>query len=162
MPRGPPRTARVFVGTRVRFTRVVPAYRAVAWWPGRIKPGTSTNETSITLDVMPTILSVAGIAPPKNRPLDGLDLSPVLFEQKPLSARPLYWANLNNNGSRSEALREGPWKLVVQHPRAKPGRFGRPGGLRSCFSEELPGDSQGPSRGIISSPNVCGGFTAVQ
>ena len=96
---------------------------AIAWWPGRIKPGTSTDALSITLDVMPTILSVAGIEKPKNRALDGIDLSPVLFEQNDLSARPLYWGSLSNNGARSEALRDGPWKLVVQHPKAKPGTF---------------------------------------
>ena len=96
---------------------------AIAWWPGKIKPATSTDALSITLDVMPTILSVAGIGPPKERPLDGIDLSSVLFEQKALPARPLYWANLNNNGSRAEALRDGRWKLVVQHPKAKPGTF---------------------------------------
>ena len=96
---------------------------AVAWWPGRIKAGTQADDLSITLDVMPTILSVAGIDPPKERSLDGIDLSPVLFEQKALPARPLFWADLSNNGSRSEALRDGPWKLVVQHPKAKPGTF---------------------------------------
>jgi putative membrane-bound dehydrogenase-like protein len=97
---------------------------AIAWWPGRIKAGTQAKDLSITLDVMPTILSVAGIDPPKVRPFDGIDLSPVLFKQEPLPHRPLFWANLNNNGSRSEALRDGPWKLVVQHPKAKPGTFG--------------------------------------
>ncbi len=96
---------------------------AVAWWPGRIKAGTRADDLSITLDVMPTILSVAGIAPPDKRALDGVDLSPALFEQAPIPARPLFWADLSNNGSRSEALRDGSWKLVVQHPRAKPGTF---------------------------------------
>ena len=96
---------------------------AVAWWPGRIRAGTQANDLSITLDVMPTILAVAGVDPPKERTLDGIDLSPVLFEQKALPARPLFWADLSNNGSRSEALRDGPWKLVVQHPKAKPGTF---------------------------------------
>ena len=96
---------------------------AVAWWPGRIKPGMQADDLSITLDVMPTILSVAGIDPPKERSLDGIDLSPVLFEQKALPDRPLFWADLSNSGSRSEALRDGPWKLVVQHPKAKPGTF---------------------------------------
>jgi arylsulfatase A len=96
---------------------------AVAWWPGRIKAGTQANDLSITLDVMPTILSVAGIDPPTERSLDGIDLSPVLFDQKALPARPLFWADLSNSGSRSEALRDGPWKLVVQHPKAKPGTF---------------------------------------
>jgi arylsulfatase A-like enzyme len=96
---------------------------AVAWWPGRIKAGTQAEDLSITLDVMPTILSVAGIASTRERTLDGVDLSPVIFEQKTLPLRPLFWANLNNNGSRFEALRDGPWKLVVQHPKAKPGTF---------------------------------------
>ena len=96
---------------------------AVAWWPGKIKPGTRTQDLSITLDIMPTILSVAGIKPPGERPLDGIDLSPVIFDQKSLPPRPLFWANLNNNGSRSEALRDGSWKLVVQHPKARPGTF---------------------------------------
>ncbi len=96
---------------------------AIAWWPGKIRPATRADDLSITLDIMPTILSVAGIAPPRERPLDGVDLSPLLFEQRPLPPRPLYWADLSNNGSRSEALRDGPWKLVVQHPGAKPGTF---------------------------------------
>ena len=97
---------------------------AIAWWPGKIKSGRSTDALSITLDVMPTILSVAGIALPQERPLDGIDLSPVIFERADaLPPRPLFWADLSNNGSRSEALRDGHWKLVVQHPKAKPGTF---------------------------------------
>jgi arylsulfatase A-like enzyme len=95
----------------------------IAWWPGKIKPGTRAEDLSITLDVMPTILSVADIAPPKNRPLDGVDLSPVLFDQNSLPHRSLFWANMNNRGGRSEAMRDDPWKLVVQHPKAKPGTF---------------------------------------
>ena len=38
-------------------------------------------------------------------------------------ARPLFWASLSNNGTRTEALRDGPWKLVVHHPKAKKGSF---------------------------------------
>jgi arylsulfatase A-like enzyme len=30
---------------------------------------------------------------------------------------------LGNNGARQEAMRDGPWKLVVNHPNAKPGSF---------------------------------------
>jgi len=95
---------------------------AIAWWPGRIKPGSVSNEPLISLDVMPTLLKLAE-APLPEQPLDGVDLSPVLLEQKPLTPRPLYWASLSNNGGRSEALRDGEWKLVVNHPKAKPGTF---------------------------------------
>ncbi len=96
---------------------------AIAWWPGRIEAGKQTDATAISIDIMPTVLSAAGIAAPRSRSLDGVDLMPVLLEQKPLPPRTLYWANLSNNGARSEAIRDGDWKLVVQHRKAKPGTF---------------------------------------
>lgn len=96
---------------------------AIAWWPGRIEAGAVSRVPAISIDVMPTLLGIAHVEPPQDRPLDGVDLSPVLFEQKELKPRPLYWASLSNRGGRAEAMRVGPWKLVVQHPRAKPGTF---------------------------------------
>jgi len=95
----------------------------IGWWPGMIQPGTENNAPTITLDVMPTLLSLAGVKVPKARPLDGVDLSGLLLRGEAPEARPLYWASMGNNGSRSEAMREGPWKLVVTHPKAKPGTF---------------------------------------
>lgn len=95
---------------------------AIAWWPGRIEAGSVSDAPMITIDVMPTLLSVAGVAPP-DRPLDGVDLSPVLLRKETLAPRPLFWASLSNNGHRSEAMRDGPWKLVVNHPKARPGTF---------------------------------------
>lgn len=95
---------------------------AIAWWPGRIEAGSESGETMISIDVMPTLLSLAGAAAPE-RPMDGVDISPALLRQEALAPRPLYWAALSNRGRRSEAMREGPWKLVVQHPGAPPGTF---------------------------------------
>ncbi|MHC4996567.1 MAG: sulfatase-like hydrolase/transferase [Planctomycetota bacterium] len=96
---------------------------AIAWWPGKIPAGSASDTPAISLDVMPTLLAMAGVQPAADRPLDGVDLSPVLFEQKNLPQRPLYWASLSNGGARSEAMRDGPWKLVVMHPRAAKGTF---------------------------------------
>ncbi|MEQ8785349.1 MAG: sulfatase-like hydrolase/transferase [Pirellulaceae bacterium] len=95
----------------------------IACWPGRVKPGAASDAPAITLDIMPTLLSLAGVAPPRERPLDGVDLSPLLLRDEAPAVRPLFWASLSNGGARSEAMREGPWKLVVQHPKAKPGSF---------------------------------------
>ncbi|OAM91083.1 hypothetical protein AW736_05225 [Termitidicoccus mucosus] len=82
---------------------------AIAWWPGRIKPGVS-HDLAISLDLMPTFLDLAGIAPSKERPLDGVSLKTLLLENRPLGTRKLYW-----NG---QAMREGPWKLIIAdgHP----------------------------------------------
>lgn len=78
----------------------------IAYWPGQIEPGTLTDETAITLDVMPTVLALAGISDTisNDRPLDGIDISPLLLEGKPLPPRQLFW-----NG---RAVRDGQWKLI--------------------------------------------------
>lgn len=95
----------------------------IAWWPGRIEAGSESHAPAITLDIMPTLLSLAGLKPEVDRPLDGVDLSPVLFRQQLLPERPLYWASLGNGGNRAEAMRDGPWKLVVNHSKARKGSF---------------------------------------
>jgi len=95
---------------------------AIAWWPGRINPGTSSDETLISIDIMATLLDLAGTKT-NGKPLDGITFSDVMLKNKPIAKRPLYWASLSNNGRRSEAIRDGDWKLVVQHPRANPGTF---------------------------------------
>ena len=77
---------------------------AVAWWPGHIKPGV-TDQLAISLDVMPTFLDLAGVPAPRARPLDGVSLRPLLLDGKPLGPRQLFW-----NG---DAMRDGPWKLMV-------------------------------------------------
>jgi len=81
---------------------------AVAWWPGRIKPGQVNDSLCASMDLMPTMLSLAGVQPPEDRPLDGVDLSPVLFEGKRLTEREMFWSF-----GPAGAMRDGPWKLVV-------------------------------------------------
>ena len=94
---------------------------AIAWWPGEISPGTVSQIPLISLDVMPTLLALSGVRP--QHQLDGIDFSPLLFGEPTLPPRPLFWASLSNRGNRAEAMREGPWKLVIQHPKAAPGTF---------------------------------------
>lgn len=98
---------------------------AIAWWPGKIPAGKTSDELLISLDVMPTLLSLANVSH-GNLVLDGRDFSPVMLDQESLPARPLYWASMSNRGFRSEAMRDGPWKLVVRHPDAAPGTFENP------------------------------------
>lgn len=77
----------------------------IASWPGTIAGGGVCDELTISLDVMPTLLAAAGIASPQDRKLDGVDLLPVMLDNKPLGNRKLFW-----NG---KAMRDGPWKLIV-------------------------------------------------
>ena len=98
---------------------------AIAWWPGKIEAGAISDETIISIDVMPTLLSLAGIGA-GSFGFDGVDFSSVFLRHGSLADRSLYWAYLSNGGKRAEAMREGDWKLVVQHPDSKPGTFENP------------------------------------
>ena len=81
-------------------------------WPGRARPGTECDEPVGVVDLLPTICAAAGIAPPRDRKLDGTNFLPVL-DGKPLHrAVPLYW---QLNSARSEpkvAMRVGDWKIL--------------------------------------------------
>jgi arylsulfatase A len=78
---------------------------AIAWWPSHIKPGV-TDQLSISLDLMPTLLALAGVAQPTDRKLDGMSMLPLLLHGVSLGQRQLYW-----NG---DAMRDGPWKLMTE------------------------------------------------
>ncbi len=99
---------------------------AIAWWPGRIAAGTESVATAISLDLMPTMLSLAGVEVPEKHHFDGVDLSGLFLRGESLEPRSLFWASMSNRGTRSEAMRDGPWKLVVAHPGAAPRTFENP------------------------------------
>ncbi len=82
---------------------------AIASWPGVVDPG-ETAQTAMGMDLAPTMLSLATGRHPADE-FDGVDLSSLLLEGKPLRERDLLWTN-----KKSAALRRGSWKIVVQNP----------------------------------------------
>ncbi len=77
--------------------------------PGSITPGSTTNVTAATMDIMPTLIDLTGANVPEEFPLDGVSLVPVLHDNAKLPDRVLYW-KYNN----SWAVRSNEWKLLVQ------------------------------------------------
>jgi arylsulfatase A-like enzyme len=91
----------------------------IARWPGRIGSGRVTDELAMTIDVMPTLLSAAGVDAAASRPLDGMNLLPLLTKGASLGRRQLFWGHGN-----SLAMRDGNWKLVINAPGQKqPGLY---------------------------------------
>jgi arylsulfatase A-like enzyme len=90
-------------------------------WPGRIKAGTRLPQPLHIVDLFPTFARLAGFsieAAHQPRPLDGLDILPVLTESAP-SPHPEILLGLEPTMS---ALRVGDWKLVHNRkPRAPRG-----------------------------------------
>jgi arylsulfatase A len=79
----------------------------IACWPGRVKPGTTSEHVSAFWDVLPTLADIAGFAPPGD--IDGISFASTLFGQPSQQKQHeyLYW---EYHGS--QALRAGEWKAV--------------------------------------------------
>jgi len=59
----------------------------IARWPGHVPAGRVTNEIVALVDLMPTLIRVAGVEPPDDRALDGVDQRPLLLGESQASAR---------------------------------------------------------------------------
>lgn len=82
----------------------------IARWPGRLKPG-ATNDALINVtDLFPTLVTLGGGSLRQKLPLDGMDMSAVLLENKPSPRKEIV---IEVSGSvRLPTLRQGDFKLV--------------------------------------------------
>lgn len=85
----------------------------IAWWPGRIKAGEITRQPAHIIDIMPTLLELAGGKYPAKHqgqdilPVEGKSMVPILIGKQREPHQQLAW-----EWSGSRALREGDWKVV--------------------------------------------------
>lgn len=84
----------------------------IARWPGRIPPGRTISGLAVMMDLFATALSVAGVAAPGDRVIDGRDLMPVLTRDAPSPHRCIYGHRLAEVG----CVRDARWKLHVLAP----------------------------------------------
>ncbi|MFT4566969.1 MAG: arylsulfatase A [Saprospiraceae bacterium] len=85
----------------------------IFWGPGNVTPGMVT-EMGSTLDIIQTFASLSGTQAPKDRKMDGIDLSPVLKGGSNSERTEFhYWTRAKLN-----AVRSGKWKLhfIMQDP----------------------------------------------
>ncbi len=80
---------------------------AVAWWPGVISPGSTTDAITSTMDLLPTALAMAGLEFPDDRILDGRNILPLLRGE---SVEQIHDAYFYYRGATLYAVRKGPWK----------------------------------------------------
>jgi arylsulfatase A-like enzyme len=80
----------------------------VARWPGRIKPGTTSEQVWAFWDVLPTFAELVGQKPPAG--LDGVSVLPALLDGRAVEHPPLYW-EFHERGF-DQAARIGNWKAV--------------------------------------------------
>jgi arylsulfatase A-like enzyme len=78
-------------------------------WPARIPQGKTSDQVSITMDWLPTLLAAAGTSPDPSSPPDGLNLLPHLTTGTVAVPRTLYWRYKANA---QRAVRDGDYKFL--------------------------------------------------
>ena len=90
----------------------------IAWWPGHVPAGRTCDEIACTMDVLPTLVHLAGGEVPADRAIDGRDIRPLLLGE-PGAKTPheafYYFATGVGN---LDAVRSGPWKYRLQPEKA--------------------------------------------
>lgn len=108
----------------------------IAWWPGRVPAGTSSDSIAGMIDILPTFSALAGAPLAPGRKLDGVDLGPALFgrDGDGDQRREFFYYR----GLQLEAVRQGNWKLRI----ATDGAAGEAGRARLYDLAADPGESR--------------------
>ncbi len=78
----------------------------IFWMPGTVKRGV-VKDMGSTLDVLPTVAAFTGARAPRDRPMDGFDLSPALLRGEPSPRQEM----LFYRAGEMFAFRQGPYKI---------------------------------------------------
>jgi arylsulfatase A-like enzyme len=102
-------------------------------WPGRIKPGTTGDETICHTDLLRTVAAIVGFSLPEHAGEDSYNILPALLGKR--TERPIREATVHQSGDGTLAIRKGPWKLCTalgshgfSEPRTVEPKPGQPGG----------------------------------
>ncbi|MEO5802643.1 MAG: sulfatase [Verrucomicrobiota bacterium] len=82
----------------------------IAWWPKKIKAGSVTHELASSMDLFSTILHWADVEIPKDRVMDTVDMSPILFGKGKSQRDTMFYYR----GGELFAIRKGEFKAHFQ------------------------------------------------
>jgi arylsulfatase A-like enzyme len=82
---------------------------SIVRWPGRVPPGSRSDQVMASFDWLPTLASAAGAATDSRFPPDGEDLLGVLEGRERARSRRLFW---RHRGKSQAAARDGDWKYL--------------------------------------------------
>jgi arylsulfatase A-like enzyme len=96
---------------------------ALVEWPARIKGRRVVMEAISTDDFLPTILAATGLTPRDERPIDGINVLPLLEGKAGARDAPLFFESVVRNEQattvasmftdvRQNAMMDGPWKII--------------------------------------------------
>jgi arylsulfatase A-like enzyme len=96
----------------------------LARWPGKIKPGSVSDETICHVDLMATVAAILGVPLAGDEGVDSVSVLPALLGEKP--DRPLREAVVLHSGGGKFAIRQGNWVLILAKTGDDNGAKGEP------------------------------------
>jgi arylsulfatase A-like enzyme len=107
-----------------RYSRNAPLFhhKATVWeggirvpcvmrWPAKLPKGKVTSQMAITMDLHATFLAAAAAKSPPEKPLDGINLVPLLLSDANPLERTFFW-RIDRSNRKQRAVREGQWKYL--------------------------------------------------
>lgn len=80
-------------------------------WPAKYPKGKVTHQPAITMDLHATFLAAASVPLPKEKPLDGMDLTPLITGVSAPVERTFFW-RMDRTNRKQKAIRHGRWKYL--------------------------------------------------
>ena len=84
---------------------------SIMWWPGTIPAGSICKEAAGTIDILPTLAALTGAEVPKDRIIDGHDITPLMKGISGAKSEKDKVGFYYYNDTKLEAVRLGKWKL---------------------------------------------------
>jgi len=81
-------------------------------WPGHIPEGLICNKIAATIDILPTLATIAG-APLPDQKIDGVNILPLMMGDQKANPREVFLYYYNANCL--EGVRKNQWKLILPH-----------------------------------------------
>ncbi len=113
----------------------------IARWPGKIQPGTTSDEIICHVDFMATVAAILGHELPDNAAEDSISILPALLGEQVKT--PLREATVHHSARGKFAVRQGDWVLIDAPSGDDNGANGEPAWLKSerdYTTHEQPGE----------------------
>ncbi|MEM8667230.1 MAG: sulfatase-like hydrolase/transferase [Planctomycetota bacterium] len=84
---------------------------AIAWWPGKIRAGATSDQLIVGFDLFPTLTDIAGISDDNPKNLDGTSFKGHLLKGADFPDRDIFFGYEPKLGT---AMRRSNWKMIVK------------------------------------------------
>ena len=129
-------------------------------WPGKIPAGSTTDEVTATIDLLPTLARLTGGSLPASRPIDGKDITDIIL-CKPGAKSPHTDGYFYYFMSQLQAVRLGNWKLRLPLDPEISGFTGKPIDKSEVRLFDLNADIAEKSNVAADHPDIVAKLTAL-